>query len=272
MGKNDIDKNANNGLQTKLWGPPLWTGLHAITFGYPLEPTEQDKKNYKIFFDQVKYVLPCKYCRESYTEYINTEPTKLTDEVLTNRSTLTKWLFNLHNRVNNKLDVDYGTTWDEIVEKFESFRAKCDPQKKTCSMPLNLKAESYKLSLMKDCPIISYKLAKKFESYAKLRNVNDFNLLKECFEFSKVKKCQEWIKRNEDCCDIIKYMKLNSIPSLETEGKYIGLPTVEELKLISRLCTNLSRTELEQISEKLDKINKQTGGKYKVYKFKINIL
>lgn len=45
-----MDDNKNNGLMTKIWGAHLWEGLHAIAFGYPIEPTEEQKSHYKNFF------------------------------------------------------------------------------------------------------------------------------------------------------------------------------------------------------------------------------
>ena len=57
-------------MQTTKWGPPGWTFLHIISFNYPLVPTETDKRNYKSFFTHMAKMLPCKYCRESYTQYI----------------------------------------------------------------------------------------------------------------------------------------------------------------------------------------------------------
>ena len=41
-----IDPNVDNGMTTKVWGSPLWFGLHCITFGYPyaINPTNPDHK------------------------------------------------------------------------------------------------------------------------------------------------------------------------------------------------------------------------------------
>lgn len=30
-----VDPNIDNGMMTKIWGPPGWLFLHCITFGYP---------------------------------------------------------------------------------------------------------------------------------------------------------------------------------------------------------------------------------------------
>ena len=34
-GEECINKNLDNGLMTRLWGPSGWLFLHCITFGYP---------------------------------------------------------------------------------------------------------------------------------------------------------------------------------------------------------------------------------------------
>jgi len=43
-----------------VWGPSAWTFLHTITFNYPEDPTEDDKRKYYNFFMNIKDVLPCK--------------------------------------------------------------------------------------------------------------------------------------------------------------------------------------------------------------------
>jgi hypothetical protein len=45
-----LDDNKNNGLITKIWGPAMWESLHCIAFGYPVEPTDEQRQNYKDFF------------------------------------------------------------------------------------------------------------------------------------------------------------------------------------------------------------------------------
>ena len=44
------DGQQNNGLITKIWGGPGWTFCHSITFGYPIEPTDEQINNYRTFF------------------------------------------------------------------------------------------------------------------------------------------------------------------------------------------------------------------------------
>ena len=54
---------------------------------------------YRNFFKNLGKVLPCKYCRESYDKFYEEEPLY---KFLDSRKSLTKWFYNIHNKVNNK--------------------------------------------------------------------------------------------------------------------------------------------------------------------------
>ena len=43
-------------MNVSKWGPGGWIFLHSITFNYPLEPTDLDKNNYKIYFNSLKNI------------------------------------------------------------------------------------------------------------------------------------------------------------------------------------------------------------------------
>lgn len=273
----NIDKNLNNGLLTKIWGPPLWTALHSISFGYPIQPTDEQRKKYKEFFTLIGDVLPCIYCRESYKEYINSGNTKLTDDVMKNRETITKWLYMLHEAINKKLGVDYGLSYEDVVNRYETYRAICQKSvniKKGCNMPLDLKALSFKMDQIKDCPIIPIKLACCFLYYARLRGfqIKDFIFIKKILDsgydlqlWKKINK-EEWEKRNIECYKVISHMRTDGIPSLEEKGIWIGLPTIEELKLIIRLCSNLSCNVLSELLKILPKKENQSKIYNQIYK------
>jgi len=244
--------NINNGLITKIWGPSLWIGLHCITFGYPINPTDEQKENYKIFFEKVGDVLPCKHCRESYKIFIKEQDTDI-DNALENRDSLTKWLYDIHNKVNEKLGVDYGLTYDMVQKKYESYRAKCVEKKANgCVVPLYNKKKCYQEIKKKDCPIINYEIAYLFIDYAVKRKLNYkyFSFLNKDLKNNKKK----WDKRNKYCDIIISYMRENNIPSIEKNGKYEGLPTILEIQLILAMSTNLPKNELINILYKLKKI------------------
>lgn len=81
-----------------VWGPHGWKFIHYITLGYPYNPTESDKKEYKLFFSLLGSVIPCSICGNNYIEHLKIKP--LTDEVLSNKQKFIEWGINMHNLVN----------------------------------------------------------------------------------------------------------------------------------------------------------------------------
>jgi hypothetical protein len=80
-------------MDTRYWGPSGWRLLHLVTFGFsPQSGIRQ--KDMREFFESLAFVLPCKYCRASFSEYITEEPPT---------EPYTKWLWKVHNKVNAKL-------------------------------------------------------------------------------------------------------------------------------------------------------------------------
>jgi hypothetical protein len=250
----DINDNKNNGLITKIWGPPVWESLHCIAFGYPIEPTTEQKQNYKIFFTNLMNVLPCKFCRDSYKDFITLEDeTKLKECDLENRESLTKWLYKVHNRVNKKLGIEYNLTYENVVDKYESYRAKCIPNENGCNMPLNLKAQSFYKSTIKHAPVIHEDQYKKIKKYAIMRGINFDDRILKLMDI-KDRNHEAWLMRDRKCIHIIKKMRINGIHPVETEGTYKNLPTINELKLISLLSTNICCKELDKICEIIDSL------------------
>lgn len=75
-------------MDTKFWGPSGWKLLHLIA--------AQDKKVPPAFWSSLPYVLPCKFCRISLTTYYE----KL---AIPDSPSYQKWLWQIHNEVNEKL-------------------------------------------------------------------------------------------------------------------------------------------------------------------------
>lgn len=238
--------NKNNGLITKIWGQCAWEFFHSVTFGYPLEPTIEEKQQYKNFFISIGYVLPCKYCRDSYTEFImSDENVILKDSDLENRETLTKWAYRLHERVNKKLGLTYNLTYTDIYEKYESYRAKCMPNEKGCNMPLDLKANSFQKSKIHHAPVITTERFYKLKKYAELRGVIFDDRILNILKLNRNNKY--WLLRDMKCRHIINKMRLKGIHQVEKDGEFKNLPTVEELKLIKLLCSDICCEELDII-------------------------
>ena len=59
------DYEDGNGMLTKIWGPSLWHYLHVMSFNYPVNPSKEDKDNYRKFL--VVYDM---FCRVANVERI----------------------------------------------------------------------------------------------------------------------------------------------------------------------------------------------------------
>lgn len=110
-------------MDTRFWGPDGWKLLHSIAQKYSDRPTESQRKTYSLFFNCLKYVLPCIYCRNSFTEYTNILPV---DEHLENREKLTKWMYDIHNMVNDKLrkqglNNNADPSYEEIYNRYNIY-------------------------------------------------------------------------------------------------------------------------------------------------------
>lgn len=87
-------------MNTRFWGPSGWKILHSITNIYPDKPTTAHKLIMRDFMVLVADILPCKYCRASFTKYaasLDITP------FLESNYLIQQWLFKMHNKVNGKL-------------------------------------------------------------------------------------------------------------------------------------------------------------------------
>lgn len=115
----------NNGLKTKIFGPPMWKSLHFTSMGYPEKniPVSKQKK-YKRFFTSVGDTLPCGLCRTSYKQFIKDHP--FDEKVMSSRKNLAFHLFKIHNLVNKKLGCKQLPKKDfmKMYNHYDSFRSK----------------------------------------------------------------------------------------------------------------------------------------------------
>ena len=150
------ENNIHNGMMTKVWGPPGWFFLHTVSFGCPVSPSDFDKENdlpegttkqnYETFFRNVGNILPCRYCRDSYKEFLTELPPDASS-----RDSLVKWLWEIHNKVSNKLGDEYtDASLGKIKSRYERYRAKCNKKQmaKGCSVPLSGKKMCSEISIL----------------------------------------------------------------------------------------------------------------------------
>jgi len=103
------------GIDTRYWGPSGWQLFHYISF---------HAKNPRQFLIGIKDILPCRFCRESTTKFMSELP-DITDPA--------KWVYDLHNKVNDKLRTQCkensevinpgeDPTFDEVKQKYENMK------------------------------------------------------------------------------------------------------------------------------------------------------
>ena len=120
---NKSEYNANDGMVSSVWGPPFWHYLHTMSFNYPVEPTHEDKKHYRNFILNLKYVLPCRFCRQNIRTNFKHLPLKM--ENMKNRETFSKYIYDLHELINKMLKKESGLSYLEVRERYENFRSRC---------------------------------------------------------------------------------------------------------------------------------------------------
>lgn len=106
-------------MQPSSWGKYLWTSIHFIALGFPDNPNDDDKNNYKNFFINLGYVIPCYKCSVNYKKHLKELP--ITNETLKNRHNLFKWTVDLHNIVNKELNKPLINLEDAYLLYSENF-------------------------------------------------------------------------------------------------------------------------------------------------------
>ena len=110
-------------MDTRFWGKSGWQLSHSIVARYPINPTDEDKFKYYLIFYCYQYILPCIFCRMSFTEYFATVPIY---EYLDSREHLCEWLYKIHNLVNDKLrkqgyNHNEDPSFDEVYDLYDKY-------------------------------------------------------------------------------------------------------------------------------------------------------
>ena len=116
-----MKNNSRNGMQSTAWGPSLWFFLHIVSFNYPEKPTSKHKMTYYKFVCNLKYVLPCKFCRDNFRK--NLKKLNFSVSHLRNRLTFSKFIYDLHNIVNKETNKKEMKDFDKLCAFYETLRS-----------------------------------------------------------------------------------------------------------------------------------------------------
>lgn len=121
------DFNASDGILVSVWGPAQWHFLHTMSFNYPVNPSHDDKNNYRNYMLNLVNILPCRYCRENLKKNYKVFP--LTINHMKNRDSFSRYVYYLHERINKNLGKKSGLSYCDVRERYEHFRARCLEEK-----------------------------------------------------------------------------------------------------------------------------------------------
>ena len=117
------DFYSGDGFLTNTWGPPLWHFLHTMSFNYPVNPSLEDKNNYRNFILSLQNILPCGACRKNLKTNFKQLPLNMSD--MASRETFSRYIYSLHELVNRMLKKSSGLSYCDVRERYEHFRARC---------------------------------------------------------------------------------------------------------------------------------------------------
>jgi hypothetical protein len=121
------DYKSGDGMMTSVWGPAMWHYLHTMSFNYPVEPTSENKKNYRNFVLNLRNVLPCKYCRMNLANNLKKKPLQMCH--MKSRETFSRYIYELHETINRMLNKNSNLTYCDVRERYEHFRSRCTDEK-----------------------------------------------------------------------------------------------------------------------------------------------
>ena len=96
-----------NSIDPKHWGKCGWIFLNSIALTYNVDYKEQ----YKTFFINLQYVLPCKTCGENLKKNLDN-----IDEALLSKQNLFLWLLNIRNEIAKSKNRPDKTISDSMLE------------------------------------------------------------------------------------------------------------------------------------------------------------
>jgi hypothetical protein len=117
------DYSSGDGMLTSVWGPAQWHFLHTMSFNYPVNPTAEDKKHYRDYILNLRYVLPCKYCRINLANNLKKKPLKMCH--MASRETFSRYIYELHETINRMLNKKSNLSYCDVRERYEHFRSRC---------------------------------------------------------------------------------------------------------------------------------------------------
>ena len=161
--------NNTNGMSTKHWGPSAWDFLFTSIMGtYPFKIDENNaehiiiKNAFKNMFLGLQITMPCIFCRESFKIFLLELPI---EPYLIGRIELMYWLYQIKDKVNNKLLTQEMRCYNDEKRKLKFLFYRGDITEEEYYSEVN----KFKKDILLTTPTPSFKEI--LEKYEKLRAV-----------------------------------------------------------------------------------------------------
>jgi len=108
-------------LDPTVWGPHMWFFLNTIAITYPLRPNAVTKKKYYDFIQNLPMFIPIERMSGEFSKLLDEYPVQ---PYLDKRETLIRWVWFIHNKINQKLEKPQITLKDFYVKYYEEYKPK----------------------------------------------------------------------------------------------------------------------------------------------------
>jgi hypothetical protein len=92
-----------------------------------VNPTLEQKHQYRDFILSLQNVLPCGTCRKNLVTNFKQLPLTMAD--MESRDTFSRYIYNLHELINRMLKKKSELTYCDVRERYEHFRSRCTHEK-----------------------------------------------------------------------------------------------------------------------------------------------
>jgi len=108
-------------LDPKVWGPHYWFFLHTIAVTYPHHPNAVTKKIYYDLIQNLHVFLPIEHIAKEFSKLVEQYPIT---PYLDNRESLVRWMWFIHNKINETLEKPKITLENFYKEYYEHYKPK----------------------------------------------------------------------------------------------------------------------------------------------------
>lgn len=103
-------------ISPDFWGPSAWKFLHSVSFAYPDNPSQEEKRQNIDLILNLQYILPCYACREHVKQNLRTMNFNINH--MKNKETFSRFIYDLHNEVNKMLGKPKYKTYEEVKKMY----------------------------------------------------------------------------------------------------------------------------------------------------------